>query len=73
MTVNFDPDQLTTWGQRIFNGANGIKATAKEATIYRRHAQPRRPRPRPPPPTAAATPHADAADPRTAAAPRPTP
>ena len=34
MTVNFDPNQLTTWGQRIFNGANGIKATAKEATIY---------------------------------------
>jgi mannan endo-1,4-beta-mannosidase len=34
MTVNFDPNQLTSWGQRIFNGANGIKATAKEATIY---------------------------------------
>lgn len=34
MTNNFDPDQLTTWGQRIFNGPNGIKATAKEATIY---------------------------------------
>jgi mannan endo-1,4-beta-mannosidase len=34
MTVNFDPAQLTSWGQRIFNGANGIKATAKEATIY---------------------------------------
>ena len=23
-----------TWGQRIINGANGIKATSKEATIY---------------------------------------
>ncbi|MGI5154375.1 cellulase family glycosylhydrolase [Microbispora sp. CA-102843] len=34
MTVNFDPKQLTTWGTRIFNGANGIKATAKEASIY---------------------------------------
>ncbi|HKS99729.1 MAG TPA: cellulase family glycosylhydrolase [Rugosimonospora sp.] len=34
MTVNFDPTQLTTWGQRIFNGTNGIKATAKEATIF---------------------------------------
>ncbi|MCW6008655.1 cellulase family glycosylhydrolase [Micromonospora sp. CPCC 205371] len=34
MALNFDPNQLTTWGQRIFNGANGIKATAKEATIY---------------------------------------
>jgi mannan endo-1,4-beta-mannosidase len=34
MTVNFNPSQLTTWGQRILNGANGIKATAREATIY---------------------------------------
>jgi len=34
MTVNFDPTQLTTWGQRIINGPNGIKATSKEATIY---------------------------------------
>ncbi|HUR02978.1 MAG TPA: cellulase family glycosylhydrolase [Nonomuraea sp.] len=34
MANGFDPNQLTTWGQRIFNGANGIKATAKEATIY---------------------------------------
>ena len=34
MTVNFDPSQLTTWGQRIFNGPNGVKATAKQATIY---------------------------------------
>ncbi|MEV4173180.1 cellulase family glycosylhydrolase [Nonomuraea sp. NPDC049709] len=34
MTVNFDPNQLTTWGKRIFDGPNGIKATAKEATIY---------------------------------------
>jgi len=34
MTVNFNPNQLTTWGQRIFNGTNGIRATAREATIY---------------------------------------
>ncbi|WP_431917179.1 cellulase family glycosylhydrolase [Nonomuraea jabiensis] len=34
MATGFDPNKLTTWGQRIFNGANGIKATAKEATIY---------------------------------------
>jgi mannan endo-1,4-beta-mannosidase len=34
MTVNFDPTQLTTWGQRIVNGPNGIKATSKEATVY---------------------------------------
>jgi mannan endo-1,4-beta-mannosidase len=34
MSVNFNPAQLTTWGQRIFNGTNGIRATAREATIY---------------------------------------
>lgn len=34
MTVDFDPDQLTSWGKRIFNGENGIRATAEEATIY---------------------------------------
>jgi mannan endo-1,4-beta-mannosidase len=34
MATSFDPARLTTWGQRIFNGANGIKATAKEAAVY---------------------------------------
>jgi mannan endo-1,4-beta-mannosidase len=34
MTANFDPNQLSTWGQRIVNGTNGLKATAKEATIF---------------------------------------
>lgn len=34
MALNFDPAQLTTWGQRIFNGANGIRATSREATIF---------------------------------------
>jgi mannan endo-1,4-beta-mannosidase len=34
MATSFNPTQLTTWGQRIFNGANGIRATAREATIY---------------------------------------
>ncbi|MEV0152506.1 cellulase family glycosylhydrolase [Micromonospora sp. NPDC050686] len=34
MATNFDPNQLTSWGQRIFNGANGIKATAREASVY---------------------------------------
>ena len=60
MTTNFNPSQLTTWGKRIFNGTNGIKATAREATIY----SGRRPRPRrtppvtspPPSPTASRTP-----------------
>ncbi|WP_027346183.1 cellulase family glycosylhydrolase [Hamadaea tsunoensis] len=34
MTNNFDPTQLSTWGLRIFNGANGITATAKQASVY---------------------------------------
>ncbi|MCP2164063.1 glycoside hydrolase family 5 protein [Goodfellowiella coeruleoviolacea] len=36
MTNGFNPNSLTSWGQRIFNGANGIKATAKQATVYGR-------------------------------------
>ena len=32
--TNFNVNALTSWGQRLFNGANGIKATAKQATIY---------------------------------------
>ncbi|GAA1564308.1 hypothetical protein GCM10009827_102380 [Dactylosporangium maewongense] len=34
MTVNFNPAQLTTFGDRIVNGANGLKATSREASIY---------------------------------------
>lgn len=34
MTTDFDAARLTTWGQRIVNGPNGLKATAKEATIF---------------------------------------
>src|SRR5262245_25893649 len=34
MTVNFDPAQLTTWGNRIVNGTNGIRATAVPATVF---------------------------------------
>ena len=34
MTNSFNPNSLTPWGERIFNGANGIKATAKEASVY---------------------------------------
>ncbi|GAB1513557.1 cellulase family glycosylhydrolase [Actinophytocola sp. KF-1] len=34
MVTNFDPAQLTSWGQRLFNGTNGIKATSREATVY---------------------------------------
>ncbi|MER8007014.1 cellulase family glycosylhydrolase [Streptomyces sp. NPDC094149] len=34
LAVNFDPKQLSSWGQRAFNGANGIAQTAKEATVF---------------------------------------
>ncbi|WP_436848531.1 cellulase family glycosylhydrolase [Streptomyces asoensis] len=34
LTLNFDPTQLTSWGRRIFNGANGIAQTAREATVF---------------------------------------
>ncbi len=34
MVTNFDPARLTTWGQRIFNGTDGIKATSRQATVY---------------------------------------
>ena len=33
MVTNFSTT-FTSWGNRLFNGANGIKATAKEATIF---------------------------------------
>ncbi len=34
MVTGFDPAALTPWGVRIFNGANGIRQTSREATIY---------------------------------------
>lgn len=34
MVYGFNPANLTPWGQRIINGANGIRQTSKEATIY---------------------------------------
>ncbi|WP_369261742.1 cellulase family glycosylhydrolase [Streptomyces sp. R35] len=34
LAINFDPTQLSSWGRRVFNGANGIAQTAKEATVY---------------------------------------
>ncbi|MER7003184.1 glycoside hydrolase family 5 protein [Dactylosporangium sp. NPDC000555] len=30
----FDPARLTSWGRRLFHGANGIAETSKEATVY---------------------------------------
>ncbi|MFJ8532246.1 cellulase family glycosylhydrolase [Streptomyces sp. NPDC093591] len=34
LAIDFDPARLSSWGQRIFNGANGIAATSEEAAIY---------------------------------------
>ncbi|MEU4620999.1 cellulase family glycosylhydrolase [Actinoplanes sp. NPDC023801] len=34
MTNNFDAASLTTWGRRIIDGPNGIRATSREATIF---------------------------------------
>lgn len=34
LVSNFNPGKLTPWGERIFNGANGIRSTSKEATVY---------------------------------------
>ncbi|MFF3869147.1 cellulase family glycosylhydrolase [Micromonospora sp. NPDC001898] len=50
MATNFNPAALTTWGQRIFNGANGIRATSKEASVYG-GPTPTTPPPTTPPPT----------------------
>jgi mannan endo-1,4-beta-mannosidase len=34
MVLNFNPATPTAWGTRILNGANGIRQTSREATIY---------------------------------------
>ncbi|MGW0286034.1 cellulase family glycosylhydrolase [Streptomyces sp. NPDC003236] len=34
MVNGFDANSLTGWGNRFFNGANGIAATSKRATVY---------------------------------------
>lgn len=34
MVTAFDPARLTTWGQRIVDGPNGIRATSREATVF---------------------------------------
>ena len=33
-TVAFDPAQLTTWGQRVFTGPNGVSETSRCATVF---------------------------------------
>ncbi|KOV83873.1 cellulase family glycosylhydrolase [Nocardia sp. NRRL S-836] len=34
MATGFDATRLTSWGQRIFNGPNGIVATSREAAVF---------------------------------------
>ncbi|GKQ34881.1 cellulase family glycosylhydrolase [Streptomyces sp. A012304] len=34
LAIDFDPSRLSSWGQRIFNGPNGIVQTSKEATVF---------------------------------------
>jgi mannan endo-1,4-beta-mannosidase len=34
MVTGFNPAQLTSWGQRIFNGANGIRQTSRELSWF---------------------------------------
>ncbi|MDG6106932.1 glycoside hydrolase family 5 protein [Dactylosporangium aurantiacum] len=35
LATGFDPDRLTEWGRQLFDGPDGIRATSKEATVYR--------------------------------------
>ncbi|WP_247196911.1 cellulase family glycosylhydrolase [Streptomyces sp. GESEQ-35] len=34
LAIGFDPNQLSSWGRRVLNGANGIVQTSKEATVF---------------------------------------
>ncbi|KFG73703.1 hypothetical protein FM21_23215 [Streptomyces mutabilis] len=34
MVNGFDANSLTAWGDRVFNGSDGIAATSKTATVY---------------------------------------
>ncbi|GAA2734390.1 cellulase family glycosylhydrolase [Streptomyces nogalater] len=34
LAIGFDPDRLSSWGQRVFHGAHGIAATSREATVF---------------------------------------
>ncbi|MUL41190.1 cellulase family glycosylhydrolase [Streptomonospora sp. PA3] len=34
LTNDFDPSSLTSWGERLFNGPDGIVATAETAGVY---------------------------------------
>ncbi|GHF47845.1 cellulase family glycosylhydrolase [Streptomyces griseosporeus] len=34
LATGFDPARLSSWGERVFHGANGIAQTAREATVF---------------------------------------
>ncbi|MEW1586813.1 cellulase family glycosylhydrolase [Micromonospora vinacea] len=51
LATNFNPASLTDWGQRLFNGTNGIRQTAREASIFGGTPPPTTPPPTTPPPT----------------------
>ncbi|WP_437114625.1 cellulase family glycosylhydrolase [Streptomyces glaucescens] len=34
LAIGFDPARLSSWGQRVFHGANGIAQTSREATVF---------------------------------------
>ncbi|MFH8932660.1 cellulase family glycosylhydrolase [Streptomyces griseosporeus] len=34
LATDFDPARLSSWGERVFHGANGIAQTAREATVF---------------------------------------
>ncbi|MFG2046519.1 cellulase family glycosylhydrolase [Micromonospora sp. NPDC048935] len=51
LATNFDPANLTTWGQRLFNGVNGIRQTSREASVFGATPPTTTPPPTTPPPT----------------------
>ncbi|MET8231272.1 cellulase family glycosylhydrolase [Micromonospora sp. NPDC005298] len=51
LATSFNPANLTTWGQRLFNGANGIRQTSRQASVYDSVPPPTTPPPTTPPPT----------------------
>ncbi|MFJ9143797.1 MULTISPECIES: cellulase family glycosylhydrolase [Streptomyces] len=34
LAIDFDPSRLSSWGERIFHGADGIAQTSREATVF---------------------------------------
>jgi mannan endo-1,4-beta-mannosidase len=51
LATAFNPANLTTWGQRLFDGVNGIRQTSREASVFGGTPPPTTPPPTTPPPT----------------------